>query len=246
MIWQKKWILGNWKMNGRSNSVADFAAGLARVAIPDGALAGVAVPLAYAAQCRQALPQGFWCGVQDISRFSADGAFTGEVSAAMCADMGMDFAIIGHSERRRYFGEEGRCLEEKVCAAAESGLVPVFCVGEQDSDRGAGRAQEVVGEQLSVLYGKNLNHIVIAYEPVWAIGSGRAAEPEQIAEMHAFIYREVLSNLSDGASIRILYGGSVNAANASVLLGLPFVDGALVGGASMQIDSFAGIISGVN
>lgn len=239
-MWQKKWILGNWKMNGRAAMVADFAAACG--AVPDGVVAGVAVPVPYVQAMRAVLPDSLLCGAQDVSRFDVDGAFTGEVNAAMLADVGAQFVIVGHSERRQYFGEDAADLSAKLQHAQAAGLLPVLCVGETAAEREAGREMAVVSEQLSVLKDKNWDNVVVAYEPVWAIGSGRAATVAQIEQMHAFIYGEILSYVAQGANIRILYGGSVNADNAPALLKIAHVDGALVGGASLRADSFAAII----
>lgn len=241
-MWQQQWILGNWKMNGRSAACADFAARLAQHRLPENVLAGIAAPAPYAAALKQLLPAGWLNGAQDVSRFAADGAFTGETSAAMLADIGLDFVLVGHSERRQYFGEDHAVLSEKIDHAQAAGLIPVLCVGESLAEREAGREQAVVAAQLAVLADKKPAQIAVAYEPVWAIGTGKVATPEQIAEMHAFIYRELLSWAAEGANIRTLYGGSVNPQNARAILSLPHVDGALVGGASLQADSFAAII----
>ena len=223
MNWQQPWIIGNWKMNGRRSSTAAFAQAWAAQRLPENVCTGIAAPLPYLLDLKQAAP-ALPVGAQDVSRFDKDGAFT------------------GHSERRQYFGENNETLSAKLDNALAAGLTPILCVGETLVQRQAAQEQAVVAEQLSVLRGKVMPHIAVAYEPVWAIGTGQVASPEQIADMHAFIYTELLSFSNKSANIRALYGGSVNAQNAQTILTLPNVDGALVGGASLQADSFAAIV----
>jgi len=241
MNWQQPWIIGNWKMNGRRSSTAAFAQAWAEQRLPENVSTGIAAPLPYLLDLKQAAP-ALPVGAQDVSRFDKDGAFTGETSAAMLADLGAQFVLLGHSERRQYFGENNETLSTKLNNALAAGLTPILCVGETLAQRQAAQEQAVVAEQLSVLRGKAMPHIAVAYEPVWAIGTGQVASPEQIADMHAFIYAELLSFTNKSANIRALYGGSVNAQNAQTILTLPNVDGALVGGASLQADSFAAIV----
>ena len=241
MNWQQPWIIGNWKMNGRRSSTAAFAQAWTTQRLPENVCTGIAAPLPYLLDLKQAAP-ALPVGAQDVSRFDKDGAFTGETSAAMLADLGAQFVLLGHSERRQYFGENNETLSAKLDNALAAGLTPILCVGETLAQRQAAQEQAVVAEQLSVLRGKAMPHIAVAYEPVWAIGTGQVASPEQIADMHAFIYAELLSFSNKSANIRALYGGSVNAQNAQTILTLPNVDGALVGGASLQADSFAAIV----
>lgn len=241
MNWQQPWIIGNWKMNGRRSSIAAFARAWAAQRLPENVSTGIAVPLPYLLDLKQAAP-ALPVGAQDVSRFDKDGAFTGETSAVMLADLGTQFVLLGHSERRQYFGENNETLSAKLDNALAAGLIPILCVGETLAQRQAAQEQSVVAEQLSVLRGKAMPHIAVAYEPVWAIGTGQVASAEQIADMHAFIYAELLSFTNKSANIRALYGGSVNAQNAQTILTLPNVDGALVGGASLQADSFAAIV----
>jgi len=186
-------------------------------------------------------------GAQDLF-WEDSGAYTGEISAPMLKSAGCKYVVIGHSERRQYFGETNETVHRKIAAALKHGLTPIVCVGETLSEREAGVMQEIVREQVTqALRGMGENEvrrIVIAYEPVWAIGTGRTATPGQAQEMHRFI-RELLAdlytiNLAD--SIQILYGGSVKADNAASLLQQPDIDGALVGGASLQADGFAEIV----
>ncbi|MDO5687014.1 MAG: triose-phosphate isomerase [Neisseria sp.] len=245
-MWHKKWIFGNWKMNGTR---ADNAALLqALVNLPENppTQVGLAVPHPYLFQAACAVQEtAIVCGAQDCSRFGASGAYTGETAAYMAADCGAQFVLIGHSERRAYFGEDNAVLRAKIDAALAAGLLPILCVGESLQEREAGREQEVVAAQLAVLDGLEWTHIAVAYEPVWAIGSGVVATVEQIAQMHGFIYENLLSRFGGNVSIRLLYGGSVNAANAQNILSTARVDGALVGGASLKADEFARIIAAV-
>ena len=241
MNWQQPWIIGNWKMNGRRSSTAAFAQAWAAQRLPENVSTGIAAPLPYLLDLKKAAP-ALPVGAQDVSHFDKDGAFTGETSAAMLADLGAQFVLLGHSERRQYFGENNETLSAKLNNALAAGLIPILCVGETLAQRQAAQEQAVVADQLSVLRGKAMPHIAVAYEPVWAIGTGQVASAEQIADMHAFIYAELLSFTNKSANIRALYGGSVNAQNAQTILNLPNVDGALVGGASLQTDSFAAIV----
>jgi triosephosphate isomerase len=176
------------------------------------------------------------------------GAFTGEVSVEMLVEAGCRYTIIGHSERRQFFGETDETVEKKTRAALAAGLDAIVCVGEMLNERDAGKASEVVGRQMSNGLGRltesDLSHIIVAYEPVWAIGTGRTATPEQAAEMHAEIRKNIAETYSTKAAdaIRILYGGSVKPDNISALMKQEDIDGALVGGASLEPASFARII----
>jgi len=180
--------------------------------------------------------------------YENEGAFTGEVSPEMVKDTGCRYVILGHSERRGIFGESSETVNRKVRAALNAGLLPILCVGESLSEREADKTMEVVGGQLrqglSGISDSEISRIVIAYEPIWAIGTGKTATPEQANEVHSRI-RNLLSELYDtevAARTRILYGGSVKPANAAELLGCPDIDGALVGGAALTAESFIGII----
>ncbi len=180
--------------------------------------------------------------------YQDEGAFTGEISADMLKDAGCDYVVVGHSERRHVFGETDDEINKKIVKALSKGLVPIFCVGEKLEERNAGKTEDVVGGQLKEgLAGIEINSaekLVIAYEPVWAIGTGVTASPEQAEEVHRFI-RKFLTDIYGNAlaqQIRIQYGGSVKPANADELLGQPNIDGALVGGASLDPDSFTAII----
>lgn len=241
---QKKWVLGNWKMNGRLQNNRELLSQLRQMPVHPDVATGVAVPSIY---IMDALQDATDClvGAQDVSQFPQDGAYTGEVSAAMLQDIGCQFALIGHSERRQYFKESEAVLAQKFTNAVNAGVLPVLCVGESLAERELGHAEAVVGAQLAWLQGVPLldKQLVIAYEPVWAIGTGVVATIEQIAQMHTFIQQHVLSLLDNGVSIRLLYGGSVNADNCAAIFAVKHVDGALVGGASLKYDSFAHIIT---
>jgi triosephosphate isomerase (TIM) len=202
--------------------------------------------LAIAAEALRASGSPIELGGQDL-HWEPRGAFTGEVSAAMLSDLGVRFVLVGHSERRTYFGERGETLLRKLRAALSGGLTPILCVGEQLEDREAGRTEAVLAVQLDEtlqrLSADEAERVVLAYEPVWAIGTGRTASPEQAEEAHQRI-REMIAGARGpdrAAKVRILYGGSVNGANATLLLGRPNVNGALVGGASLRADEFLAI-----
>ena len=241
-------IAGNWKMN----TDAATAAALARdIAAGAGAIEGadllVCPPLVYLTAVREALGDGnVALGAQNMY-FEANGAFTGETSAAMLRDVGCWFVILGHSERRHILGETDSDVNKKALAALEMGISPIVCVGELLEEREAGRTAEVIKTQfegsLAGLTADQMIASVIAYEPVWAIGTGKVATPEQAEEVHADL-RSLLAdsyNAEVAESVRILYGGSVKPDNAAELMGQPNVDGALIGGASLKADSFLGI-----
>jgi triosephosphate isomerase len=186
---------------------------------------------------------------QDIAAEPGPGAFTGEVSAAMIYDAGARWAIIGHSERRQYYGETDESVNRKIQSAAAAGLIPIVCVGERLEERDSNRAEQVVGGQLASglrnLTVEQASRIIIAYEPVWAIGTGRTATPETAQQMHAFIRSRIREMFGDRVAegLRILYGGSVKPDNIASLMGQGDIDGALVGGASLEADSFARIVN---
>lgn len=186
---------------------------------------------------------------QDCAVQNEFGAHTGEVTPEMLMDAGCSYVIIGHSERRQFYGETDESVNRKAKAAIEAGLTAIVCVGEQLTEREAGNAQTVVGTQLkgslSGLTVSDMERIIIAYEPVWAIGTGKTASPEQAQEMHGYIRRALASSHGEAAagSIRILYGGSVKPENIRSLMSQPDIDGALVGGASLDADSFARIVN---
>jgi triosephosphate isomerase len=241
-------IIGNWKMHKTAQEARDFAAVLRQ--IPWNSVdVGVAPPYTALAAAVEAL-QGSGVGVyaQNV-HWDDKGAFTGEISGGMLRDIGVDGAIIGHSERRRYFGETDETVAKRLRAALRHQLKPVVCVGETLDERKSGQTLEVIRRQivgaLEGLSPADAVKVVVAYEPVWAIGTGETATPEQAQEVHEFI-RKRLGELfgPDGAKfIRIQYGGSVTPENAGTLLGQADVDGALVGGASLVAENFAKIIN---
>jgi triosephosphate isomerase len=186
-------------------------------------------------------------GAQDVCA-DAHGAFTGEVSAAMLRDVGCEYVIVGHSERRLLYRESDQLVARKFAASHARGLIPILCVGEQLADREAGRTREMVARQLDVVLelcgAGSLERGVIAYEPVWAIGTGRNATPEQAQDVHSFIRARVAGrDAKIAAATRILYGGSVKAGNAAELFSMPDVDGGLIGGASLKADEFLTILA---
>jgi triosephosphate isomerase len=244
---KKKLIAGNWKMNG---SLAANEALLKAVAQGIGTPAcevAVCVPAPYFAQV-QALVAGtpVALGAQDVSQH-AQGAYTGEQSAAMLREFGVRYAIVGHSERRQYHGESDELVAAKTAAALLQGVTPIVCVGETLAERESGHTEEVVKRQLAAVIHVNghcISEIVVAYEPVWAIGTGKTATPEQAQAVHALLRAQLHHAASDhAAGIRILYGGSMNAANAAQLLSQPDIDGGLIGGASLKAPDFLQIIS---
>jgi triosephosphate isomerase len=232
-------VLGNWKMHGSLAENASLLDALRARAGAGTCQIGVCVPFPYLAQA-QALLEGSavsW-GAQDISVHDK-GAYTGEVSAAMLKDFGCRWALAGHSERRAMHGETDELVAQKARTALAAGLTPVVCVGETLAEREGGNTLGVIERQLEpvlALGADSLRHVVLAYEPVWAIGTGRTATPEQAQEVHGAI-RVALRGLGV-PQVRILYGGSVKAANAAELFAMPDIDGALVGGASLVADEF--------
>jgi triosephosphate isomerase (TIM) len=241
-----KLIIGNWKMYGGLeqnalllNAVREGAEGL-------GTASAVCAPFPYLAQAQSLLQGGpvAW-GAQNLSPH-ASGAYTGEVSAAMLVDYACTFVLVGHSERRTLFGEDDALVAAKFVAAERAGLTPVVCVGESLAEREAGITEQIVGRQLDAVIAiagvEALRRAVLAYEPVWAIGTGKNATPEQVDAVHRYIRRLIAERDAGIAQqLRILYGGSVKAVNAAELLALPDVDGALVGGASLIAKEFMAI-----
>jgi triosephosphate isomerase len=206
----------------------------------------VCVPAPYLAQV-QMLTSGspLELGAQDVSRH-AQGAYTGEVSAAMLREFGVRYAIVGHSERRQYHGEGDALVAEKARAALAQGITPIVCVGETLAEREAGRTEDVVKRQLAAVIHVNghcISEIVVAYEPVWAIGTGKTASPEQAQQVHAVLRQQLGAATAHAERVSILYGGSMNAANAASLLAQPDIDGGLIGGASLKAPDFLQIIA---
>ena len=237
---RRKLVAGNWKMNGLTADLG-FVPELADMARPADVDVLVCPPATLlAAMAERARGPDVAVGGQDCHA-EVSGAHTGDVSAAMLRDAGASYVILGHSERRADHGETSAQVKAKAEAALAAGLVPIVCVGETREEREAGRAEAVVGEQLagSLPDGPGEGGVVIAYEPVWAIGTGLTAAPEDVAAMHGFIH----SRLPQPEATRILYGGSVKPDNAATLLHLPDVDGALVGGASLKAADFGRIVA---
>jgi triosephosphate isomerase len=238
-------VAGNWKMNLGHADAVGLAADVVRATDDATGAVGVAVcpPAVWLDAVAERLRgSGVRLGAQNVHPEDA-GAFTGEVSPPMLRDLGVHYAIVGHSERRQLFGETSAFVAEKVRAAQAAGLVPILCVGETLEERESGDAEATVLDQLaSSLEGVGSADLVVAYEPVWAIGTGQTATPDQAQAMHAAI-RGALAERFPGADIDILYGGSVKPGNAAELFAQPDLDGALVGGASLDAESFAAIVA---
>ena len=242
----KKLIAGNWKMNG---SLAFNQALLAELAIGLNVKPAcnivVCVPAPYLAQVQSLRVTAVDVGAQDVSA-QATGAYTGEVSAAMLKDFGVRYAIVGHSERRQYHGETDALVASKAKAALSAGITPIVCVGETLAEREAGLTEDVVKRQLAAVIHANghcISEVVLAYEPVWAIGTGKTASPAQAQAVHAVLRAQLKAATDQFARVKILYGGSMNAANAGSLLSQPDIDGGLVGGASLKAAEFLSIIA---
>lgn len=231
-------VAGNWKMHGsRASNRALLDALLRGIAGLPRVECTVCVPFPYLCDVAEQLrgTQVAW-GAQNLSEH-ARGAYTGEVSAAMLAEFGCRHVVVGHSERRQLYGESDSQVAGKFAAALDTGLTPILCVGETLEEREAGRTEEVVARQLdAVLKKKSLAEAVLAYEPVWAIGTGRTATPEQAQAVHAFIRKRIFQGT------RILYGGSVKPENAAAIFAMPDVDGGLIGGASLVAQDFLAIV----
>lgn len=244
----KKLIAGNWKMNGgKAANEALLNALLAGVGRPACAIA-VCVPAPYLAQVQaMCAASAIDLGAQDVSQHEA-GAYTGEQSAAMLKEFGVRYAIVGHSERRQYHGETDAVVAAKAQRALASGITPIVCVGESLAEREAGKTGEVVKRQLAAVIHSNghcISEIVVAYEPVWAIGTGKTASPEQAQQVHAVLRAQLNAASEKAGRIKILYGGSMNASNAKELLGQSDIDGGLIGGASLKAKDFLSIIASI-
>lgn len=243
---KKQWIVGNWKMNG--SLAVNQALLQAVVAGLPASHCGVAVcvPAVYVAQC-QALLQGTHVdlGAQDVSPHE-QGAYTGELSAAMLRDFALRFAIVGHSERRQYHAESDALVAHKAQRALAAGITPIVCVGETLAEREAGKTEEVVKRQLAAVIHTNgycISELFVAYEPVWAVGTGKTATPEQAQSVHAVLRAQLQAATPQAQRIPILYGGSMNASNAAALLAQADIDGGLIGGAALKAPDFLGIIA---
>lgn len=242
-------VIGNWKMNGSRSSNAALLSGIV-AGLKDAsgrADCAVCVPAPYLAQCQSELNQtALAWGGQDLSIY-ASGAYTGEVAASMLADFGARFVLVGHSERRAYHGESNELVAQKALVALTAGLTPVICVGETLEEREAGNTNAVICAQLQaaldVLAVDQLDKVVLAYEPVWAIGTGKTATPEIAQEAHR-VLRDCVARKSEvqAAKVQILYGGSMKPDNAAQLLAQPDIDGGLIGGAALKAADFLAII----
>ncbi len=233
-------------MNGSAASNAALVQALLAAAQDWKCLVAVCVPAPYLAQV-QALAggTGIVLGAQDVSQHEA-GAYTGEVSATMLQDFGVRYAIVGHSERRQFHGETDAVVALKAQRALAHGVTPIVCVGETLAERESGRTEEVVKRQLAAVIHTNghcISEIVVAYEPVWAIGTGKTASPEQAQQVHSVLRAQLRAATEHAERVHILYGGSMNAANAAQLLSQPDIDGGLVGGASLKAADFLSIIA---
>ena len=245
-----KLIAGNWKMNGNLASNAALVSALA--AIPLQIKVVIAPPSIYlVSTANQLVDSSIALAAQNVAAEAQQGAFTGEISAQMLNDVGVTYAIVGHSERRQYYGETDSLVAKKCIRLQEQGIQPIICVGETLAEREAGQAESVVSRQLkAVIDGCGIDLLaqaVIAYEPVWAIGTGKTATPADAQAIHAFLRQLVAiydKNIADNLSI--LYGGSVKADNAASLFAMPDIDGALVGGASLVANDFLDICHAAN
>ncbi|CAD5106983.1 triose-phosphate isomerase [Zestomonas carbonaria] len=240
-------VAGNWKMHGTRASVAELIKGLRHLALPSGVEVAVFPPCLHITQVMTGLEgKSIAVGAQNCAVEPVQGALTGEIASSQLADAGCSLVLVGHSERRLILGERDEMVSRKFAAAQSCGLVPVLCVGETLEQREAGKTIEVVGRQLgSIIEELGVGafvQAVVAYEPVWAIGTGLTASPEQAQEVHAAIRAQLAAENGEVArGVRILYGGSVKAANAVELFRMPDIDGGLIGGASLNADEFGAI-----
>jgi triosephosphate isomerase len=250
---RRKLIAGNWKMNTNRASAVALVRGIVERAGNYGHLDLLVCPPAVYLLAVNEVVAGtpVALGAQNMYH-EAEGAFTGEISAAMLLDIGCRYVILGHSERRHILGETDKDINRKTLAALSAGLIPIVCLGELLAEREAGQTAAVIRRQfdgsLANVQANQIERVVIAYEPVWAIGTGKVATPGQAEEVHADLRSLLAERYNDlsAAAVRILYGGSVKASNAGDLLSQPNIDGALVGGASLKVDDFLGIASGAS
>lgn len=244
---RRKLVAGNWKMNGSLAANVTLLAGIKAGLSQSGCDVVVCVPAPYLAQCQAELSgTAVMLGAQDVSAYEA-GAYTGEVSAAMLQDFSCKYVIIGHSERRAYHGESNELVAKKTLRALQSGLIPIVCVGETLAERESGRTDEIVGRQmdavLAVIDASDLAGIVVAYEPVWAIGTGKTATPQMAQDVHATLRAKLAQkNAIAAAAVQILYGGSMKPENAAELMAMPDIDGGLIGGAALKATDFLAIV----
>ena len=247
----QKLIMGNWKMNGDSTSIKELCSGILQAKYDTSKVAVAIFPSSvYVKEVITQLPEKVGVGLQNIT-FYDGGAYTGEISAKMLEDIGCDYLLIGHSERRSLFAESDEDVFKKLNKVIDTNITPVVCIGESLDDRQSGRLKQVLATQLSLILEnlsvEQLAKVVIAYEPVWAIGTGVVASLEQIQETHQFI-RLLLAKVDESLAkkIKIVYGGSLKAENANDILSLPDVNGGLVGGASLKAAEFNEIINQAN
>ncbi|MDH5611590.1 MAG: triose-phosphate isomerase [Gammaproteobacteria bacterium] len=241
-------VAGNWKMNGSSNSVKELMSGIKAGVGKANAEVVVCPPFVYIPSVADSIGgSGIKLGAQNMCDKDA-GAFTGEISGPMLKDVGCEYVIIGHSERRAMYGETDEVTAIKYGAVLKNGLKPIFCIGETLEEREQGITEQVVGRQIDAILNAegvaSLANAVLAYEPVWAIGTGKTATPEQAQEVHAFIRGKIAAQdavIAEG--LRILYGGSMNPTNAAELRSQPDIDGGLIGGASLKAEDFLAICS---
>ena len=233
-------------MNGSLASNEALVQALVAGAAGDGCLVAVCVPSPYLAQVQNLLAgSAIALGAQDVSQHES-GAFTGEIAVTMLRDFGARYCLVGHSERRQYHGETDAVVALKAQRALAGGVIPIVCVGETLGEREAGRTEEVVKRQLAAVIHTNghcISEIVVAYEPVWAIGTGKTATAEQAQQVHAVLRAQLHAATPHADRVHILYGGSMNAANAAQLLSQPDIDGGLVGGASLKAPDFLSIVA---
>lgn len=242
---KKKLIAGNWKMNGSLAANEALLKGLLAGVGQPACHVAVCVPSVYLAQCQALLAGGVIdLGAQDVSSHES-GAYTGEIGSAMLKEFGSRYVIVGHSERRQYHGETDEVVAAKAQRALSSGITPIVCVGETLAEREAGKTEEVVKRQLAAVIHTNghcISEVVVAYEPVWAIGTGLSATAEQAQQVHAVLRAQLRAATPSADRIKLLYGGSMNAVNAKNLLAQPDIDGGLIGGAALKVQDFLTII----
>ena len=245
MSTHSKLMVGNWKMNGNlaanASLISDVLAGMSSA----GCRTAVCVPSVYLSQLQTLLKgSAIDLGAQDVSA-QLSGAFTGEISASMLQDFAVRYCIVGHSERRQYHNETDALVATKAQRALAAGITPIVCVGESLAEREAGQTEAVVKRQLAAVIHANghcISEIVVAYEPVWAIGTGLTASPEQAQQVHAVLRAQLQAASAHADRVSILYGGSMNATNAAELLAQPDVDGGLIGGAALKAPDFLSML----
>jgi triosephosphate isomerase (TIM) len=246
MMMKRKLIAGNWKMNGSTAANEALVRAVIEGMGDAACTVAVCVPAPYLAQVNTVRAGSrLELGAQDVSEH-VQGAYTGEVSGAMLKEFGVRYVIVGHSERRQYHAETDAVVADKTKAALAAGITPIVCVGETLAQREAGRTVDIVKRQMAAVIHTNghcISEIVVAYEPVWAIGTGRTATPEQAQQVHAVLRAQLKAATEHADRVNILYGGSMTAANAGALLSQADIDGGLVGGASLKAPEFLQIIA---